>query len=322
MKKTLITFLLTLSFLSSFSQIIHPDEIRYIVTDEDLSENKVLTFNDFFLFGLEFERVSDTLYINRKTNEKMILTAFEKENKIHAAIDYFTDGNHWSDFKKSLKDFNITHLTANTFIAEYKPYKEYKIELLGEGLGENNKQKHLRFSFHYSPHQSGEPFFPLLIQYPFRYSTWYFDIKIFDTEEKETYAPVIMLTKEVGKNKIEFLDRENFLISYIDEQNHLQKIKGRHGSYEHRKGTAIGVSRQGFYSRFDGRPGIYFRLENASVIFDKLHLNEKVEFSELSTKDLVEFIFNMDFNIAKIDEGFLLRNKIEIDAPIIDVKPE
>ena len=126
---------------------------------------------------------------------------------------------------------------------------------------------------------------------------------------------IITLTKETGKNKIEFLDRKNILISYVDKNNRQQKAKGAY------KSSAYGVAGTGIYSQVNG-PGIHFELKNSPVILDKLYLRKTVEFSKLPAKDFLAFIFNMDFNIAKSDIGFILQSKIELNRPAFDMKRE
>jgi len=318
MKKTLTTFTLIFFSLFSFSQTIFPDDIKKVVTDENLSENKILKFNDFYLSNLDFKKINDTLYSDNKTKETISITSFKQANKVYSIINYFTVGNHWDDFEKGLKDFKITNITAKTFIAEYKDYKDYKIELLEDSLVQNNKLKHLRFSFAYE--KAGEldkPFFPIKTEYPFHYSVWYFDVKL-KPEQNKTYFPTIFLKKEKTNKKIEFLDKNNILISYVDENNILQKIKGRYTVYG--KNTAHGGS--GIFSQIVG-PSIGFILENSSVILNKLYLHETVNFSKLSSKDFLEFMFHMNYNITKSDSGFIMNSKIELNRPPApDIKRE
>lgn len=311
MKNNVITFILTLFSFLSFAQVIFPNDIGKVITDENLSESKILKFNDFYISNLGFKRVNDTLYFDNVKKESLSLTSFKKGNKIYSVVDYLTIANHWNDFEKELKDFEITKLKANTFTAVNKDYNDYKIELLENGIINNQKVKHIRFSFAYEKKvKSEKPTFPIVKEYPFHYTVWYFDVKLI-TEEKDTYYPTIILTKEKTKNKIEFLDKKSILISYVDENNILLKSQGTYMSSEN---AIVGTH---IYKQVDG-PSIYLELENSHLIKDKLYMGKTIHFSKLSKKEFLEFIFNMYFNINKNDKGFILKSKIELNRPALE----
>jgi len=221
-----------------FAQKFYPMNFVHLYTDEGVSKNEVAILNPIYLPSAGFERVDDTLYINKQNKEQVMLSTRQYDNKNEVLLTYRTVAD-LKIFKERLQEYQpkLEQTDAHTYQATFKN-PLIKFMIMEDTVIDNKRFRDIKFLLVYDkgqkfPFSSDNCTFPITETYPFQNTTWYFSAK-YDRSpsSSESNAMQLILGKEKTAYKIEFVDDIHFKVTYTDPKKKAHVYQSTYNSYK------------------------------------------------------------------------------------------
>ncbi|WP_343564018.1 hypothetical protein [Sphingobacterium sp.] len=243
MNRKIVTLLCLLVFISCmgnrlFAQKFYPMNFVHLYTDEGISKNEVAILNPIYLPAAGFERINDTLYINKQNKEQVMLSTRKDDDKNEVLLTYRTVAD-LKIFKERLQEYQpkLEQTDAHTYQATFKnPLIQF---IIMEDTVINNKRfRDIKFLLRYDKGQkfsfsSDNCAFPITATYPFQNTTWYFSAKYERSSSSSEYNDMrLILSREKTAYKIEFVDDIHFKVTYTDPKKKAHIYQSRYNNYK------------------------------------------------------------------------------------------
>ncbi|TDG36408.1 hypothetical protein EZJ43_07775 [Pedobacter changchengzhani] len=295
---------------NSFAQEFYPLNLISLITDENLPKSKIININDYQLIEKGFDRMDDSLYVNKKSSEVVQFSANNKGNTTTIRIDYYTVATDLTRFANRAGKSGLDKVNENLFEKKF-PNISYQIEIKRNSLFKGKKYTLLSFICKNSLAEKGGVF-RNNDSYPLQNSTWYFDTDLQeDKSNPDEYVVGIKMSEEKKyNNKVEFLDDANFKVTLASQK------------------TFTGTYTSSFISN-GNPPSIYFELtkpktkkgyvESLTIV----GLPDNVAELRRAKNSLryYQYFFNKRYDYTIEQKDLLLSIKINENMPVIAPAP-
>ena len=329
MRLTPIKLLVSLFYLianQSISQEFYPLNFPQLITDEGIDQEQLAELNSSYLSRKGFESVTDSLYINPRSKEKVMLSSKKVGDLLQVEIRYFTNGKHLGKFKNRLKDkeLGLSQINENLYDQNSGNFKT-RIEIAEDLVVEDQKFDLIKVSFIYRKNESSRKYiFPLQNNYPFQNTSWNFDISYKKSDNYSDRNEIkIKLTKENSTNRIEFIDDLNYVITFTDKNKKVQKLKGTYRNY---LGLDFKTDYEKKVKKAQPKNGIPSVPELEHVPF---HYIEVAEINQVKNmRKYFEFFFNHSFDFTDYGDAIYLEKtlfdpmNLPTTAPVVPIRNE